>query len=147
MNHLDISTDTRSFPGVPGRFYVAHVGGQVISVTWDGGELGASYRGTASADYQHFNQYWWVSRVLVQPSTARSHGVGGKLLELLLGALKEENPTARVVVAPGGYNMKLEKQVAFYKKQGFTDSALGKHVLEWNAHLASRKGRDLHAKG
>jgi GNAT superfamily N-acetyltransferase len=64
---------------------------------------------------------WWVSRVLVQPSSARGKGLGGQLLEELKKAVAEMGGT-RLLVTPGGYSNEWKRQHKFYRAHGFRDA-------------------------
>ena len=86
----------------------------IASAHWVG--KGYSERGTASAD-RHSNG-WWISRVLVQPSTMTGKGVGGKLLEMVKMEIKKQGG-GTVRVCPGGYDDNKKQQCNFYRKHGF----------------------------
>lgn len=118
------------FDGLPGTFHVADAG-RNISVTWTGPGGGYRQTGTAGADFLDWADHWWVARVIVQDPGMRSKGIGGKLVGLMLDAIKKNGTGKRVIVAPGGYGADESKQFAFYRRQGFVDSELGKEVLEW----------------
>lgn len=83
---------------------------------WVGEDL--RQRGTASVDKLPDGR-WWVSRVLVQPSTMTGNGIGGKLLELVKSEVKKQGGGI-MVVCPGGYAGDQKKQRNFYRKHGFT---------------------------
>jgi GNAT superfamily N-acetyltransferase len=72
------------------------------------------------------NGYWYVNRVLVQPESNRSKGIGSRMLQELLAQAKAldvgmERATTKVRVTPGGYNEDHERQKRFYAKNGFID--------------------------
>ncbi len=78
---------------------------------------GLRQRGTASSNKLPDGS-WWVSRVLVQPSTMTGKGIGGKLLDLVIEEIKKQGG-GTVVVCPGGYENNYKKQSNFYRKHGF----------------------------
>lgn len=57
---------------------------------------------------------WYVNRVLVRPEYRRQ-GLGTKMVKALL----DNAAGLKVIVEPGGYNMKHKDQVAFYESCGF----------------------------
>ncbi len=61
---------------------------------------------------------WWISRVNVQ-GAEKGKGLGSKLLQT---AIKEvlSFGKSEIIVAPGGYTNDIEKQINFYKKNGFS---------------------------
>lgn len=85
-----------------------------ISIIWNGNTL--YERGTASADNQ--GHYWYINRVIVQPESNRSKGIGSEMLQRLIKAVKSQNGK-EIQVTPGGYNVDPEKQIKFYEKAGF----------------------------
>lgn len=72
---------------------------------------------------------WWVSRVLVGDPEMRRMGVGSILLQRAVKEVLKRDPRAEIIVEPGGYNMKTEDQIRFYKKNGFVDISGQKGVL------------------
>lgn len=70
---------------------------------------------------------WWVSRVLVGRPHAgatqlRGKGIGSLLITRAVKEVMKHDPTARIIVEPGGtYGSKEEDQIRFYKKNGFID--------------------------
>lgn len=61
---------------------------------------------------------WWIVRALVH-ATAREHGLGSLLLRAVIDAIKAQPGARRVQVTPGGYWVDPERQVNFYRKNGF----------------------------
>lgn len=122
--------DPLVFDGLPGTFHIIDAG-RNVSVTWLGPGGGYLQMGTAAADYLDWLEHWWVARVIVKDPGMRSKGIGGKLVQLMLETIKKGKHGKRVIVTPGGYGADESKQFAFYRRQGFVDSDLGKEVLEW----------------
>jgi GNAT superfamily N-acetyltransferase len=72
---------------------------------------------TASVDLFQEN-IWWVSRVFVHKDYRRQ-GVGTELVNKIKKAIPKN---CRLMVCPGGYDMTLKDQKAFYSSLGFVDS-------------------------
>ncbi len=91
---------------------------QNISVFY---QAGASHR-TSVAEANPFQSrtVWWVSRVLVQPGL-RGKGLGTKMLQRLIKEIQKKGAEA-ILVAPGGYNSNINKQINFYTKNGFKEA-------------------------
>lgn len=62
---------------------------------------------------------WSVDRAFVRPSH-RGKGLGTKLLKQLQETLSKRPDCQRLIVTPGGYGEKIEDQIHFYEKSGFT---------------------------
>jgi hypothetical protein len=60
---------------------------------------------------------WWISRVNVQ-GAERGKGIGSQLLQKAIEEVLSFDPT-EIIVAPGGYGEEPERQINFYKKNGF----------------------------
>lgn len=98
----------------PDSFHVSPTEGSVSSL-WAG--KNPNERGTASANKMP-DGTWWISRVLVQPSTMTGKGIGGKLLEMVKEEIAKMGG-GTVIVCPGGYGSDPETQKNFYRKHGF----------------------------
>jgi ribosomal protein S18 acetylase RimI-like enzyme len=85
-----------------------------ISIIWSGEH--PYDRGTASSDF--IDNYWYINRVVVQPETKRSQGIGSELLQRLIDAIKSQNGR-EIKVTPSGYNTDPKIQIRFYEKFGF----------------------------
>jgi GNAT superfamily N-acetyltransferase len=75
-----------------------------------------SIRGTAEASM--LENVWWVNRVVVNPPSARGHGLGSQLIEALKAAVLKMGGK-ELMVCPGGYAGNVNKQKRFYKHHGF----------------------------
>ena len=69
------------------------------------------------------NNIWYVNRVIVgdskDPST-KGKGIGSMLLRRALAEILNRDPQAKIIVEPGGYDLrKLPDQINFYAKNGF----------------------------
>lgn len=74
---------------------------------------------------------WNISRVLVKKEQDRGKGLGSNFLQKLLKEIYLRNSNAVVIVAPGGYGVDIQKQISFYKKNGFvevSDDILGNYM-------------------
>jgi GNAT superfamily N-acetyltransferase len=83
----------------------------------------------ATASVEDMGDHWWVSRVWICPDWRRK-GVGRFLVAELLSMVKDRGGK-KVVVAPGGYNMKYKDQRAFYEACGFTQVEPGWMEIVW----------------
>lgn len=63
---------------------------------------------------------WWISRVNVQ-GAEKGQGLGSKLLQEAITAVLSYGQV-EIIVAPGGYSDDLERQINFYKKNGFEEN-------------------------
>ncbi len=63
---------------------------------------------------------WWISRVNVK-EIDRNKGIGSAMLKMAIEAVLEQEEV-EIVVAPGGYNEDYNKQINFYKKNGFVET-------------------------
>jgi hypothetical protein len=61
---------------------------------------------------------WWISRVNIQ-GAKKGKGLGSKLLQTAIKEVLSFGET-EIIVAPGGYTNNIEKQINFYKKNGFS---------------------------
>jgi GNAT superfamily N-acetyltransferase len=75
------------------------------------------------------NHTWWISRVLVGDPNDRRKGIGSILLQRAIKEVLKRDPKANIIVEPGGYDLKTEDQIRFYKKNGFVDVPNKKGVL------------------
>lgn len=89
-------------------------------------------RATSSVD--NMGEYWWVSRVLVEPRTERGKGIGTAMLRELLQAVVRQGGV-EVRVTPGGYDNDTKRQFKFYLKQGFQPSE-EREMLVWRPHAS-----------
>lgn len=80
-------------------------------------KLDRSLSATAEANPCGLNK-WLICRVLVNPPDQRNKGIGTKLLDKLIRAIKKQGGK-EVLVAPGGYSSDLKAQKRFYTKFGF----------------------------
>jgi predicted GNAT family N-acyltransferase len=67
------------------------------------------------------NGTWWISRVLIGNREQRGQGIGSKLLQKAVEEVLKHEPTAKIIVEPGGYGGNTEDQIRFYKNNGFID--------------------------
>lgn len=81
--------------------------------------IGKSRFERATASASQMPDCWWVDRVFVYPSLRRK-GLGRKLVNEMLELIRARGG-GRVVVCPGGYNMKYAEQRAFYEACGFCE--------------------------
>jgi GNAT superfamily N-acetyltransferase len=90
-----------------------------ISVVWRGEFVG--YMGSIEADLLPFEDKlaWWIARSLVKPESLRSHGIGSEMMSIFKQEVLKSS-TRYCIVSPGGYSNKIERQMNFYKKNGFT---------------------------
>jgi len=88
-------------------------------------------RGTASANPMEKNGEWWISRMLITPESARSKGLGTKMLKKLKQGVFNQG-CRFLIVTPGGYDSKKRKQMNFYLKNGFTKRNDG--TLVWDPY-------------
>ena len=66
------------------------------------------------------NGMWWVSRALVSEVYERGKGIGSMLLRCAVKEVLKHEQNAKIVVEPGGsYGSNEERQLNFYKKNGF----------------------------
>lgn len=87
-----------------------------ISASYQNEEFGLS---VASAD-KIFDGTWYVSRVMVNLKH-RGKKIGSLMLNKIIDEIKSRPDKGNIVVFPGGYSEDLEKQMNFYKKNGFVD--------------------------
>lgn len=74
------------------------------------------------------NGEWWVSRALVNEE--RSKGIGSVLLKRAVQEVLKHEPNAKIIVEPGGtYGSNEERQLNFYRKNGFVNVPNKKGVL------------------
>lgn len=71
----------------------------------------------ATASIDAVGDQWWVSRVVVRPQYRRKQ-LGTRCLKRAIELVREQDGRP-IVVAPGGYNIPYEEQVAFYRSCGF----------------------------
>lgn len=74
---------------------------------------------TASADCIE-EHVWYINRVFVNAKFRRK-GIGTKMVEKLKEEIKGRDPKAMLIVTPGGYDIPLKSQIAFYNSIGFKD--------------------------
>lgn len=60
---------------------------------------------------------WWISRVNIQ-GTEKGKGLGSIMLKRAIKEVLSFGQT-EIIVAPGGYDNNLNRQINFYKKNGF----------------------------
>lgn len=89
-----------------------------ISVYWEDNNLKGCAEANPAPSFLPDN-YWWISRVVINPEIARGNGIGTRILLRLIKEIKSVGGVALVVI-PGGYNNNKTKQENFYKKNGFT---------------------------
>ena len=85
-------------------------------------------RAVASAD--NMGDFWWISRVLVEPRSQRGQGVGSEMLQLIQQAVVRQGCT-ELRVCPGGYDNDTERQFRFYQKLGFQTFPDEPEMLFW----------------
>lgn len=71
-------------------------------------------RSHGCASMSLIDDYWFLNRCLVQEPYRRT-GLGTRMI----GILQDNARGLKIVVTPGGYNMKLRDQIAFYESCGF----------------------------
>ncbi len=72
------------------------------------------------------NTDWFVNRVFIRNPLGRGRGLGSRLIKELQ-SLVASRGCKKLIVTPGGYNSDPEKQINFYRKNGFE----GKEELVW----------------
>ena len=79
----------------------------------------------ASADFlvdaEQLGTKWYVSRVNVT-DIHRGNGIGSMLLKMLIESIKMSKNKHDIVVCPGGYENDQDRQINFYKKNGFVET-------------------------
>jgi GNAT superfamily N-acetyltransferase len=67
---------------------------------------------------------WWIARALVTKPENRSKGIGSFILARLKRSIEAVSDCHVLLVAPGGYSNEMDRQFAFYARNGFvpTDS-------------------------
>jgi predicted N-acetyltransferase YhbS len=89
--------------------------------------------------------FWWVSRSLVGNEKLRGQGIGSTLLKRAVQEVLKHEPRARIVVEPSGtYGSNEQRQLNFYRKNGFIDVSNQKGVLIYNNPKLSAD--ELHKK-
>jgi len=79
------------------------------------------------------NGEWWVSRSLVSDEKERGKGIGSTLLKRAVQEVLKYEPHAKIIVEPGGtYGSDEERQLNFYRKNGFIDVPNKKGMLMYN---------------
>lgn len=79
------------------------------------------YRDAVFGDLKLDGFTWYIARALV-PDNLRGTGVGSCLISTMLRYMREEMKNAdHVMVSPGGYSGDIDRQVNFYKKNGFKE--------------------------
>ena len=76
-----------------------------------------SFRGGTCSISLIPGKFWYVNRVLVD-ADYRGKGVGSKMLQAAIKAVKEQGGN-EIVVEPGGYDADPERQKNFYLRNGF----------------------------
>ena len=69
---------------------------------------------------------WYVSRVFVHESF-RCRGIGKLLLEKMFEEVKNVGGS-KIIVYPGGYSVDEDRQINFYKQNGFEEITKGKLI-------------------
>jgi len=115
---------------------------QSVSVSIMGSSVASISRpSTASIDNVEGNT-WWVSRVLVGERDDRRKGIGSMLLQRAIKEVLKRDPKANIIVEPGGYDMKTNDQINFYKKNGFVDVPDKKGVLIYDKNSLIKENSD-----
>jgi GNAT superfamily N-acetyltransferase len=74
--------------------------------------------------------FWWVARSLVGNEKLRGKGIGSTLLTRAVQEVLKHEPNAKIIVEPAGtYGSDEERQLNFYRKNGFIDVPDKKGVL------------------
>lgn len=83
----------------------------------------------ATASASDLGTHWWIDRVWICPDWRRK-GLG-RFLVLELLAMVKARGGKRIIVAPGGYNMRYRDQRAFYESCGFAEFERGAMEIVW----------------
>jgi GNAT superfamily N-acetyltransferase len=77
--------------------------------------------------------FWWVARSLVSNAKLRGKGIGSALLTRAIKEVLKHEPNAKIIVEPAGtYGSDEERQLNFYRKNGFVDVPKKPGVLMYN---------------
>jgi GNAT superfamily N-acetyltransferase len=84
-------------------------------------------------DYHTSMGFWWVSRMLIGDEKLRRKGIGSFLLQKAVKEVLRHDPTAIIIVEPGGsYGTREDIQIKFYMKNGFIPLKNHKGALIYN---------------